>query len=722
MLTSSANVNAGWVKQVIQPAPPDVANRAKLNDKHIQHVRTIAMNLFENYAMYELAPKGCLMLARSLAGVVLACLTPFAAAASCLGSTYPFSICDDFNGTTLDTAVWKHISASRGDSTQGQTASVHDGYLDLTMNQTDNGGAVVARFAPQRYLKVTLTHNMHPGNTYFMPAVLLESSAGTYVTYMNWLRSSYAPDYCSKAGAYDKVRLVVDTTASWCNTAVFSTNSASGYFDRWTTAAMAYDMDSGLVTVDLDNDGTPDIQATVPVAQRKAITGVSLQPFGWYTGHWHRIDAVRIEGTPVSTVTSSGSQCGSTVTSTLFADDFAGSSVDGSKWLLDTTGGTVGVASGKVTFSGGSNRFPYARTVQNPFPATGDFSLYCKARLVSANTYGTGPCFAGEKTISAGGAAWTYDSGTSFGIWQNFVYVQANDGVSNKTVIANQTIANPTQAHEFEFCVQNNAVKVFQDGSLIASGTMPTGWHRPTAVMMGNPVVAATPWSSFETDKVEVRALASAQVVVPMVPTLTASPAGTVLPVGSTLALGLTAPQAGVTFELCLGASATAFDLACVPISPTGMTVPVAAGWDFYVAARAVSGSTKSGFSNPVRIQSAADSGTSGGAWIPGRLGSDFDHIRKSGNAAPTLQLVVSATGPVRPGQVVVIEAQTADPDSSNLFFHWFATAGDFRPKVANFKSVEWRAPAAGGRYIIKGSVGDGDGNTKRAYVLITVQ
>ena len=667
--------------------------------------------------------KGWLLGARLFAGFAFTCATQLASAASCPSSTYSFSICDEFNGTALDTTVWKHISASRGDSTQGQTATVHDGYLDLVMNQTDNGGAVAARFAPQRQLKVTLTHNMHPGNTYFMPAVLLESSAGTYVTYMNWLRSSYAPDYCNKAGAYDKVRLVVDITANWCSTAVFSSNSASGYFDRWTTAVMAYDMESGMVTVDLDNNGTPDMQATVPVAQRKAIMGVSLQPFGWYTGHWHRIDSVRIEGTPVSTAASSATQCGTTVNGTLFSDDFAGSSVDGTKWLVDPTGGTVGVTSGKVTFSGGSNRFPYARTVENPFPASGDFSLYCKTRLVSASTYGTGPCFSGEKTISAGGAAWTYDGGTSFGIWQNFVYVQANDGVSNKTVIANKLIANPTQAHEFEFCVQNNAIKVFQDGSLIATGTMPSGWHRPTAVMMGNPVEAATPWSSFETDKVEVRALASAQAGLPAVPTLTVSSAGgTVLTVGSTLALGLATPQAGVTFELCLGASATSFDLACVPMSSTGMTVPVAAGWDFYAAARAVSGNTKSGFSNPVRIQSAADSGASGGAWIPGRLGSDFDHIRKSGNAAPTLQLMVGATDPVRPGQVVAIEAQTTDPDSSNLFFHWFATAGDFRPKVGNFKSVEWRAPAAAGRYIIKGSVGDGDGNTKRAYVLITVQ
>lgn len=222
-----------------------------------------------------------------------------AGAASCSQSAYAFSLCDEFNGAALDTTVWKQISASRGDGTVGATSSVHDGYLDLAMNQTDNGGAVVTRFAAQRHLKVTLTHHMHPGGSYFMPAVLLESGAGQYVAQVSWLRSNHAPDYCSRTGAFDRVRLTVDHTADWCTSAVFSSVSSSGYYNRWTTAVIDYDMDSGRVAVDLDGNGSVDLQGTVPAGQRQAVTGVSVQPFGWYTGHWHRVDSIRVEGTPL---------------------------------------------------------------------------------------------------------------------------------------------------------------------------------------------------------------------------------------------------------------------------------------------------------------------------------------------------------------------------------------------------------------------------------------
>lgn len=224
-----------------------------------------------------------------------------AGATSCSQSAYAFSLCDQFNGATLDTSVWKQISASRGDGTVGASASVHDGYLDLVMNQTDNGGAVVTRFAAQRQIKVTLTHSMHPGGNYFMPAVLLESGVGQYVVQLSWLRSNYAPDYCSRAGAFDRVRLTVDPTADWCASAVFSSVSSSGFYNRWTTAVIDYDMDSGRVTADLDGNGSIDLQGTVPAGQRRAVTGVSVQPFGWYTGHWHRVDSIRVEGAPADT-------------------------------------------------------------------------------------------------------------------------------------------------------------------------------------------------------------------------------------------------------------------------------------------------------------------------------------------------------------------------------------------------------------------------------------
>lgn len=216
---------------------------------------------------------------------------------TCASSIATFSLCDDFNGTALDTSVWKVTSASRGENVAGNSATVHDGYLDLVMNETDNGGAVVTRFAAQNHIKVTMVHNMHAGGSNFHPSILLESAAGVYPVNVQFLRSSYGPDYCSAAGNFDRVKLAVDNaSANWCATTVFSTIASSSLYDKWTTAIIEYDRDTGLVTVDMDGNGSVDLQTTVPLANRKAITGVSIHPFGWYTGHWHKIDSIKIEG------------------------------------------------------------------------------------------------------------------------------------------------------------------------------------------------------------------------------------------------------------------------------------------------------------------------------------------------------------------------------------------------------------------------------------------
>lgn len=222
---------------------------------------------------------------------------------------------DNFAGSDLDTGVWKRTSASRGENVVGNSSTVHDGYLDLVMNETDNGGQVVTRFAPQKHLRVTLTHNMHPGNNYFFPSVYLESAVGQTSVNLGWVKSGYATDYCSSAAKFDRVRLVVAQAGNWCDTAVFSSMASSSFYDRWSTAVLDYDMDVGLVTIDLDNNGTIDMQATVPSASRVPATGVGLHGFGWYTGHWQRVDAIKVEGLPLAgtmplTVTGSGSGTG----------------------------------------------------------------------------------------------------------------------------------------------------------------------------------------------------------------------------------------------------------------------------------------------------------------------------------------------------------------------------------------------------------------------------
>ncbi len=211
---------------------------------------------------------------------------------------------DQFTGTELNTSVWKRISAGRGEDVEGVSSTVHDGYLDLRMDQTDNGGAVVTRFAPQSHLRIQFTHNMHPGGAYFHPAIYLESAVGVGTANLSWRKSDYGPDYCNNAANFNKVQLLTGwkTDDSWdemCAKEVYSSALSSSFYDRWSTAVLDYDMTTGLVTVDLENDGTIDMQAVVPEAHRLAATGVGLHGFGWWTGHWQRIDEIKIEGDAV---------------------------------------------------------------------------------------------------------------------------------------------------------------------------------------------------------------------------------------------------------------------------------------------------------------------------------------------------------------------------------------------------------------------------------------
>jgi hypothetical protein len=76
---------------------------------------------------------------------------------------------------------------------------------------------------------------------------------------------------------------------------VFSDVPSSSFYDRESKAILDVDMDTGAVKVDLDADGTIDMQATLSPELRKAVTGVGLHGFGWYTGHWHRINHVKVE-------------------------------------------------------------------------------------------------------------------------------------------------------------------------------------------------------------------------------------------------------------------------------------------------------------------------------------------------------------------------------------------------------------------------------------------
>jgi hypothetical protein len=197
---------------------------------------------------------------------------------------------DDFDDGVINTTIWK---------TKGNTVTEHDGYADLRADATDNVGYLSADFAPLSKLRLEFRHMMHADSSsgwYFLPEVnfgsVAENSATGDLGWFNiaWRKSQWFGNACDSAANYDKVVIGLENLGCFA----ISQASSSSYYDRWITTVVAYDSTTGLITVDFENDGVIDLQAILPPERRYAIKRLGFSPYGWWTGHWHRLDYVRL--------------------------------------------------------------------------------------------------------------------------------------------------------------------------------------------------------------------------------------------------------------------------------------------------------------------------------------------------------------------------------------------------------------------------------------------
>ena len=227
---------------------------------------------------------------------------------------------DDFNDDQDDLSKWEFTGTwntkPQGSSPMLETTTSHteaQGYLELRMDQTDIGSTVRSTtFAPQNHIRLEMRHYMQQGSSdYYFPGFGLAGVEKSFGLGVGWVKSSYNPDnwcvpYNSIGLTYGLEGTGGDTqwVDSWNTGKTFSgyclnksnTASSSDFYNRWITTVMDYNVLTGAVQVDLDNDGVIDITGQVPLEHRTPINRISVGAFGWWTGHLHRIDYVKIWG------------------------------------------------------------------------------------------------------------------------------------------------------------------------------------------------------------------------------------------------------------------------------------------------------------------------------------------------------------------------------------------------------------------------------------------
>lgn len=155
-----------------------------------------------------------------------------------------------------------------------------------------------------------------------------------------------------------------------------------------------------------------------------------------------------------------------------FSETFADPSVSSLHWDQTTNGGTLLFSNGSVFLKGYGGGYPVIKMRQNPFPASGDFTVSFGYRYTSIGNYGTG--------LSCVGA----NGHTVADLHQdvNGQYLQVDDNLSWQ---------HPnTEWHVASFVMTGNRVSVYLDGSHVGDHAANT---RPTGITIGGGVMA-NPW------------------------------------------------------------------------------------------------------------------------------------------------------------------------------------------------------------------------------------
>jgi hypothetical protein len=224
--------------------------------------------------------------------------------------------------------------------------------------------------------------------------------------------------------------------------------------------------------------------------------------------------------------------------STVWQDDFDGTSLDVSKW--DTTNATSGlrwcppnvddqlglggywldvsalnyclyqawppygqidVGSGQASFSAGPGRtFPYVTSKGTPFPASGDFALDFRARFDGYAPHGTNPIWVSSQSdltptgINSPGDGYVMS-----------MHADANGAVIGLLGLDAVRVPDPSTFHDYRLDYSGGAYSVLIDGTRVLGPFAST--RRAQSMWIGNPIFptwAAAPWTPFTLDSISI--------------------------------------------------------------------------------------------------------------------------------------------------------------------------------------------------------------------------
>lgn len=201
-------------------------------------------------------------------------------------ASLPLVFSDEFDDAVDDLTKWNFGNTPHQES---------NGSLSLKVIETDRGrdGATTNNFPSLTKTKLEMRHFMSPGGFHFFPAVSLRLANGNEFS-LTFLRSTFLENNCNKPSNQDRVLLA---TVPWGGLCLAESNLISSqYYNTWIVSVVEFDSVTGDFTLDIGDDDIVDFEATVASEYMSPVTNLNFSTYGWFTGHSHLFDYIRVYG------------------------------------------------------------------------------------------------------------------------------------------------------------------------------------------------------------------------------------------------------------------------------------------------------------------------------------------------------------------------------------------------------------------------------------------